>query len=327
MQILDAVTIASPLWLLLGLGLGIARPWSRLIRLGSSSEPLLPIVTATTDATTIAAVDPSIHQELAELRSQLAQTQLAYRMVVEISQFRAGYLSRSAHELRSPLNSLIGIHQMILADLCDDPAEEREFIAQASESALRLVNLMDRVIDVSKADYGSEPIQLRPLQLSRILEEVDELSRLQAQNRNLTLQIELPNPDIYVLADLPRFRQVLLNLVDTPLCLMQDGRVCLTVHVDSEYVYIDIEDDRPVELWQEPVDWLHQYQQQGVNLATPELSPGLTIVMDQILLETMGGRLELLAIPSTESAEGAVGGELSAQPTRIQCVMPRVTSN
>jgi len=319
MQILDAENIASPLWLLLGLTLGIIRPWSRQRLSGEGSEPLLPIA----HELTAVGSDQATSQELANLRSQLAQTQLAYRMAVETSQFRAGYLARSAHELRSPLNSLIGIHQMILADLCDDPAEEREFIAQASESALKLVQLMDRVINVSKADYGSELMQLCPLQLSLVLEEVDELSRLQAQNKNLTLLVDLPNPDVYVLADLPRFRQVLLSLVDAPLCMMQEGSVRLTFHLNSDYVYIDVEDDRSIDMWQEPLNWLRQHEQQEVNLAMPELSPGLTLIMNQILLEAMGGRLELLVIPGTESADEAT----SAQLTRIRCVIPRIMRN
>ncbi len=263
----------------------------------------------------------------AELRSRLAQTQLAYRMVVEMSQFRSGYLARSAHELRSPLNSIIGIHQMILADLCDDPAEEREFLAQANDAALKLVQLMDRVIHVAKVEHGNEPLQLRPLQLSLVLAEVEELSRLQAQNRNLTLQIDLPAPDVYVLADLPCFRQVLLNLVDTPLRLMQDGTVSLTSYLEGNYVFVEITDDRPFSVWQEPIEWLRQPIDQ-VNLATPELSPGLTLIMDQTLLEAMGGRLELLAVPGYTTYDPSKDTD-SFDPstkTRIRCLIPRVGS-
>lgn len=255
-------------------------------------------------------------QALEQLRSQLTQTQLAYRMAIETSQFQAGYLARTAHELRSPLNSIIGIHQMILADLCDDPAEEREFIAQANEAAMKFVKLMDRLIYVAKVTVDSEMmLQIRPVQLAQVIAEVDELCRLQAQNRNLVLLVDSPDPDIYVEADLPCFRQVLLSLVDTPLRLMQDGTVQVTSHLKGEFACIDIADDRPADLWQEPLNWLQQPLHQ-VNLATPQLSPGLTLIMDQLLLEKMGGRLELLAVPSQQETTP------STSQTRLRCMIP-----
>ena len=51
---------------------------------------------------------------------QLKQTQLAYQLAQQMSQFKAGFLTRVSHELRSPLNSMIGLHQLILSDFsCD----------------------------------------------------------------------------------------------------------------------------------------------------------------------------------------------------------------
>jgi signal transduction histidine kinase len=82
-------------------------------------------------------------------------------MAKEMSQFKAGFLARTSHELRSPLSSLIGLHQLILADLCDSPEEAREFVAQANASALKMVKLLDEVIAVSKTEHGTNRLELR----------------------------------------------------------------------------------------------------------------------------------------------------------------------
>lgn len=136
-----------------------------------------------------------------QLQQQLQNTQLAYEMAQEMSQFKGGFLARTTHELRSPLNGLIGLHQLILSDLCEDPAEEREFITQAHERALKLLHLMDEILNVAKTEHGNNKLDIQPKSLAEILQEVYKLTYMLAVDRNLKLQISPPDPEIYVLAD------------------------------------------------------------------------------------------------------------------------------
>lgn len=251
---------------------------------------------------------------LATLQQQLQQTQLAYHMATEMSQFRAGFLARTSHELRSPLNSVISLHQLILSDLCEDAAEEREFVAQAHTAALKMLALLDELINIAKAIQGTNTLDLQPVQLSSVLEEVRRLTYLQAQNRNLRLQIELPEPTIYVLADPRWLQQILVNLISTPIALMQEGKIRLTTHLapDRGELYIWVEDERPVSAWSEPVDRL-RLPEDTTPVDTP--SSGLTLLLNQMLLERMKGRLEILASPVAPAQPDAAF-------TRIQCAIP-----
>ena len=58
-------------------------------------------------------------------------------MASEMSKFKAGFLARTAHELRSPMNSMISGLQLVISDLADDPEEERKFVSQAHSCALK----------------------------------------------------------------------------------------------------------------------------------------------------------------------------------------------
>jgi signal transduction histidine kinase len=261
---------------------------------------------------------PDFNPEVEALKQQLQRTQLAYQMASEMSQFKAGFLARVAHELRSPLNSIIGMHQLILSDLCEDAAEEREFVAQANTGALKLVGLMDEIINVSRTEYGTNNLQIQPLQLSEILAEVYQQTHLQAANRNLQLTIESINPAIYILADSRWLRQVLVNLVDSPLKVMQEGSICVSVNREpnSELIQICVEDQRPASNWSEPIDLLKL----DPNHEKPadidwKLSPGMTLLINQTILELMKGRLEILAVPSVDEATPI---------TRIACSIPLV---
>ncbi|GBF84663.1 histidine kinase dimerization/phospho-acceptor domain-containing protein [Aphanothece sacrum] len=72
-----------------------------------------------------------MNDEIEALKQELEQTKLAYQMAVQLSQFKSGFLAKTSHELRSPLSTLMGLHQLILSDLCENHEEEREFIEQA----------------------------------------------------------------------------------------------------------------------------------------------------------------------------------------------------
>ena len=252
--------------------------------------------------------------ELESLRTRLRQTQLAYRMAQESEQFKAGFLARTAHELRSPLSSVMSLQQLILSDLCEDPAEERETVAQAYAAAQKLLGLLDRLIAVSKAVYGTEPLKLKPTSLEDSLMEVESLLMLQAQNRRQQLVINYPDSDLQVMADPIWLRQVLVSLVDTPMRLMQEGQITVTPQVTAGMVYIQITDERPAFFWTEAIDLPQQLsQQQPVDALSDAPSGGLSLIVSQMILEQMGGKLELLSIPSATDPT-----------TQIRCAIPLV---
>lgn len=260
------------------------------------------------------------------LKEELKQTQLAYEMAKEMSQFKAGFLARTSHELRSPLSSLIGMHQLILSDLCDSPQEEREFVAQANTSALKMVKLLGELTEVSKLEHGKTRLEISSVPLSKVFENLHTLTHLQAANSNLQFEVVPPDPEIHVLADERRFQQVLRGIVDTAITRMDSGsgsiQVSASCSPESEQVgiWIDIQSLTPI--WSEAVDLLSTTpEMQAKPSEMSEIPPGLNLIMVQTLVEVMQGRLELVAVPGEDSASDAATESI----TRIQCSMPLAT--
>ncbi|OUL32577.1 sensor histidine kinase [Nostoc sp. T09] len=255
---------------------------------------------------------------------RLQETQLAYQMAKEMSQFKAGFLARTTHELRSPLNGLIGLHQLILSDLCENPEEEREFIAQAHERALKLLKLIDEILNVARVEHGTNKLDIQPLSLAELLQEVYNLTYMLAANRNFSLQVSPPDSEIYVLADPRWLRQVLLNLVDTAITQMEEGTISISTSASptkqSTYIWLDV----PVHAlpWSESIDFIKSIdfiQAEDKALLSekknPNLSPGMKLLLNQTLMEVMGGKLEVIP-PTTQ-----VGND---QFTRLQLSIPLV---
>ena len=309
-------------WVYLGVGLalGVGSRWlfgrrsddSAAQLAWRSKEPVPPTVTPEINSYIAA------NQDVPALL-ELKQTQLAYQLLQQTSQFKAGFLVRTSHELRSPLNSLIGLHQLILADLCDNPAEERQFVAEAHDLALKLVKLMDTILEVARIEHATNLLEIQPLQLAHVLQEVYDLTHLLAANNNFRLQLTHPEPEIYILADPRWLRQVLVNLVDTCIAQMELGSICVSAQAlpATEFAYIWLDVPLSVSAWSEPVDLIEV--EPTLNKAVQENaapSCGLTLLLNQTLLELIQGRLEIFPYP-TDADESHF--------TRIQLAIPLLT--
>ena len=326
------------IYLVVGVGLGLLG--SRFIR--STKEPKEPVVSTSINQPEEPMVSTSIKQleepmvstssepqgtdqeNLQPLKEELKQTQLAYQMAQQISQFKGGFLARTSHELRSPLSSLIGMHQLILNDLCDSPEEEREFVAQANDSAKKMVKLLDELIAVAKMEHGKTRLETRSLPLTKVFEDVHTLTHMQAANNNLQLEIVPPETEIYVLADSRRFQQVLVGLIDSAISQMEvrkEGsiRVWAACSTESPQAHIWIDVQTPASIWSEAVDLFSRAPDeiQTQPDETSKISPGLTLFMVQTLIEVMNGRLDVLSVssgdPTSDSQENSI---------RLQCSMP-----
>ncbi|MEB3182535.1 MAG: HAMP domain-containing sensor histidine kinase [Nostocaceae cyanobacterium] len=309
-------------WIYLGIGVGLGFGLQLLSgRLGNTAaKRSLPELSTNKLPATAPEDKPEHTQELAALRQQIEQMELAYHMVEEMSQFKAGFLARTSHELRSPLNSLIGMHQLILSDLCESPEEEREFVAQANQSALKLIKIIDEILNVSRTEYGRNPLEIQPVQLASALDEVYQLTHMVAENRNFRLQIAPADGEIYILADPNWLRQVLVNLISITILEMEEGSISISTQAESETNVVQIWLDVPLSdsIWSESIDLMYsEYTpSESLNGDSPT-SPGMKLWLSQTILKAMQGKMEVIAItPNHPSAENM---------SRIQLSIPLVT--
>lgn len=297
-------------WVYLGAGLALGMSVWRLFGRGSNSGHSSTLISTK-------------EQKMVE---QLQQLQLAYQMAWEMSQFKAGFLARTTHELRSPLNGVIGLHQLILSDLCENHQEEREFIAQAHERALKLLKLIDEILRVARTEHGTNKLDIQPLSLAEVLQQVYQLVYLLAANRNFPLQLLPADPEIYVLADPKWLRQALVNLVDTAIAQMEEGSIFISSSISptSNFAYIWLDIPAHALPGSEPIDFIKSInfidtedKHPQIKQDNPTLSAGMKLLLNQTLLGVMGGKLEIVSSPNHTAA--------SVEFTRLQASIPLLT--
>ncbi|MGI0489677.1 sensor histidine kinase [Pantanalinema rosaneae CENA516] len=320
-------------WVAIGIGLG----WGIQTLL---ARHRVTVSQAETNAPTDLLSPAPAPDACTDLIQQLEEVELAYQLATEMSQFKGGFLARTSHELRSPLNGLIGMHQLIISKLCDGPEEEQEFIAQAHASALKMVNVLDEILHIAKVEQGTGKLDIQPVEVAGLLKDVERITQLPAKNRNLKLHIPLPEPDLYALADPRCLRQVLVNLVDTVISQVPEGTIALEtqVDVDAGYIYFAIANRYLTALFSEPIDLLPPAISETASLlrensTTPTItlqrqaiarsqqtlfpSPGFRLLLSQLVLRRMNGQLEILSPPADAPGNGSA-------LTRIQYAIPRL---
>lgn len=241
-----------------------------------------------------------------ELSQRMREVELAYHMAREMSQFKAGFLARTTHVLRSPLNGLIGLHQLILSDLCENPEEEREFIGQAHERALQLLNLIDEILHIARAEHGNSKLDIGSRSLKKILLETHELTYMLAENRNYPFEILQPSEDIYVIADHRWLKQTLVTLIDIAISRMEEGKISVSTKADENknivYIWLDVPSEAIPS--SEPVNLIESEDDKEIlEEEIEQIQAGMKLLLNQTLVEVMGGKLEFISHPETNRNE------------------------
>lgn len=217
---------------------------------------------------------------------------LAYERLSQLERFKSGFLARTAHELRSPINSVIGLHQLILEDLCETPEEEKQFTAEAKEAAYKVLQLFDTIIAASKLDIGREVPVLEPIYLANLFKTVNELTQLQAANSNLRLTFK--PTDLTVISDLKWLQMMLIGLVDDAITSTNLGDITVEAVAVDDYVVLSLEADRPASDLCVRLDTsLYGREVDLSNLSSVYLSTGLTLAVAEEIATALKGELLL----------------------------------
>ena len=121
------------------------------------------------------------------------------------------FLSRMSHELRTPLNAILGFAQLLEMDSLS--AEQDESVAHILKGGQHLLELINEVLDISRIEARRLALSPQPVHMGQVLQEALGLIAPLAAQRAIRVGGDPANADYFVLADLQRLKQVLLNLL------------------------------------------------------------------------------------------------------------------
>ncbi|NEQ75316.1 MAG: response regulator [Okeania sp. SIO2C9] len=142
---------------------------------------------------------------------------------------KSAFIANMSHELRSPLNAILGFAQ-IMTRSQTLPQEHIENISIISRSGEHLLTLINNVLDLSKIEAGRITLNQKNFDLHRLLNDIEDMLYLKAQEKGLQLLVEHTN-DVpqYICTDELKLRQVLINIINNGIKFTSDGGVSLRV--------------------------------------------------------------------------------------------------
>ncbi|PHY14235.1 hybrid sensor histidine kinase/response regulator [Caulobacter sp. B11] len=182
------------------------------------------------------------NQELElRVRERTAELEQVSARANAANQAKSQFLATISHEMRTPLNAILGEGQLMARDTGDaDPTPHIQVIATASR-ALR--QLIEDILDISQIEAGN--FELRPTRFAveTFAEDIQRLYQASAQDHGLSLAITLaPGMAGYRLGDEGRLRQIVGNLVSNALKFTPDGGVTVEIGGDEAGLLISVRD-------------------------------------------------------------------------------------
>ena len=222
------------------------------------------------------------------------------------NQAKGRFLAAMSHQLRTPLNAVLGFTGTLLMKLPGPLTRDQEKQLKMVQSGARhLLSLIDDLLDLAKIEAGTIELRAEPTLCAELVEDVAGSLRPLAKGRGLTLEVLTPDEELSVRVDQRALRQIVLNLVNNAVNFTDHGgiRIHLTrgLRAGTPTVEISVA-DTGIGIAAEDLGKLFTaFSRLDAARGRPSEGTGLGLHLSQKLAEALGGRILVLSEPGKGS--------------------------
>ncbi|MEM8772883.1 MAG: PAS domain S-box protein [Pseudomonadota bacterium] len=233
-----------------------------------------------------------VTRDITERKQSEQALRIAREEAIAANRAKSAFLSRTSHELRTPMSAIIGFAQMLELDHDQLPDRHNKAVAQILKAARHLLSLINDLLDISSIEAGGEEIKIETADLNDILTEAYGLSAPMVKAAGLQFELEQTDKSLNVTCDRRRAVQIVLNLVTNAAKYNRDGQfVRLSARIEGAHAIVEVADDGPgiapadAPRLFTPFDRLGKERQKGVE------GSGLGLALSKRLVESMKGEI------------------------------------
>jgi signal transduction histidine kinase/CheY-like chemotaxis protein len=210
------------------------------------------------------------------------------------NQAKSRYLTGISHELRSPLNAILGYAQLLEKDP-NIPGYRREALSVIRNSGEHLADLIEGLLDISKIEVGRLDLHQDQVRISMLLEQLVHMFRLQAEAKGLMFIYECKDrlPE-FVRTDEKRLRQILINLLSNAIKYTTKGSVTFTIRYRNQVAEF-IVSDTGEGIAPENLERIFRPFERVRRPGSTSTGTGLGLTITRLLTEIMGGDISLVS--------------------------------
>jgi PAS domain S-box-containing protein len=205
---------------------------------------------------------------------------------------KSDFLSSMSHELRSPLNAVLGFAQVLASESPPPTADQKVSIDQVLHAGWYLLRLINEILDLSMIESGKVTISQESMNLDDLLQECEAMIAPQAMPRGIRVGFGQFDGHCHVMADRTRLKQVMLNLLSNAIKYNRDGGAVMVecTPIGAGRLRISVR-DTGAGLTTEQLSQLFQpFNRLGRENGSEE-GTGIGLVVTRQLVELMGGSI------------------------------------
>lgn len=232
-------------------------------------------------------------KEQAEQEAKESQA-LAMKSLKQADELKDEFLAITSHEIRTPLYGMIGIAESLRDGVTGKVSQKmREHLSIIITSGNRLTHLVNDILDFSKLKHNSLEVQVRPVDLSGIINVVFTICQPLVRKKPVKLMNHIPVDLPPVIADPNRLQQILYNIIGNAIKFTDYGEVVLSAIVNNEQIKISIIDTgRGMSVKQQQIIF-DPFQQGDISLSRNAGGTGIGLNITKQLVELHGGEIEV----------------------------------
>ena len=235
--------------------------------------------------------------EKLDLLNQKLVMEMAERESIEQSSFaRDRFLATMSHEMRTPMNIIIGLAHLLLEE--EPRPDQVEHLRTLQFSANNMVVLINDVLDFSKIEAGKLSLESRPFQPLQVFEEARERFRLPAQDKGIKMHFnyddKLPKS---LMGDTTRLNQIVSNLINNAIKFTENGQVNVDVELNEltrnqATLLLTVEDDGKGIAPERLAEMFKRFSRSEDEAFEGYQDSGLGLAITKRLVELQNGKIE-----------------------------------
>lgn len=226
--------------------------------------------------------------------------QLAKEQAEAANQAKSRYLTGISHELRSPLNAVLGYAQLLEKDP-GMPPHRREALGVIRRSGEHLADLIEGLLDISKIEAGRLDLHRDQVRLPVLMEQLVQMFSLQAEAKGLQFIYECKDrlPE-FVRTDEKRLRQILINLLSNAIKYTESGSVFFKLRYRNQVAEFTVKDTGEG-IAEENMERIFRPFERVRRAGSTATGTGLGLTITRLLTDIMGGDIAVSSAPGEGS--------------------------
>ena len=228
------------------------------------------------------------------LKNQNLELQEAKIRAEESSRLKTEFLNNMSHEVRTPMNGIIGFSEML--NKPDISEEERiQFTKIVQSSSYQLLRIIDDILEISTLETKQGKLDETEFCLNDLLKELFSIFKLVAEKQNIPLFLKeaLPDSDSIIITDKTKLSKILSNIIENALRYTREGFIELGYYIESTNIVLYVKDTGVGISPQNLQLVFERFSQEDKELSREHGGLGLGLAISKESAQLLGGDITL----------------------------------